>query len=58
MRDPKLDASSDLESGTPLLTRRAALRRGLFLGLGVAAVVTVPGCAGGEDDDGGDDDDD
>ena len=51
-----LDAASEPEPVIPLLTRRDALRRGLGLGLGMAAVVAVSGCAGGEDDEEDDDD--
>ena len=54
MPDPA--ASSESESGTPLVSRRAALRRGLLLGLGVATVVGVSGCAGGGDEDEDEDD--
>ena len=44
------DAPSDAKCAIPLLTRRDALRRGLLLGLGMATVVAVSGCAGGGDD--------
>ena len=50
------EAAAEPEPVIPLLTRRDALRRGLFLGLGVMAVVAVSGCAGGEDDEEDDDD--
>lgn len=53
---PYPDASSHPESDVALLSRRDALRRGLFLGLGVATVVAVSGCAGGGDEE--DDEDD
>lgn len=56
MQDPNPDAPSDPESGAALLTRRAALRRGLYLGLGMATVVAAAGCAGGGDDDEDEDD--
>ena len=50
------DAATDPENAIPLLTRRDALRRGLLLGLGMATVVGMSGCAGGGDDE--DDEDD
>lgn len=53
---PYSDASSDRESDTPLLSRRDALRRGLFLGLAVATVVAGSGCAGGGDEEEDEDD--
>ena len=51
-----LDGASEPEPAIPLLTRRDALRRGLFVGLGMAAVVAVSGCAGGGDDEEDEDD--
>ena len=51
------DAPSDSEGAIPLPTRRDALRRGLLLGLGMAAVVAASGCAGGGGDEEEDEDD-
>lgn len=39
----------------PLLTRRDALRRTILVGLSMATVVAVSGCAGGDEEDDEDD---
>ncbi len=49
------EAASDPEGVVPLLTRRDALRRGLLVGLSLATVVAVSGCAGGDEEEDEDD---